>query len=50
MGLGATEGTRGEVQQGANGLAIAIHDEFVKEVPVEADVIAAGHADGNPSR
>ena len=50
MGLGVVDGTRGEVEQGANGLAVAIHNRIVEEIFIETDVIPAGHADGDLSR
>jgi hypothetical protein len=43
------DGSGGEIQQGANGLAVAIHNRLVEQVLVETDIAAAGHADGNPS-
>jgi hypothetical protein len=50
MGLGLVDGTRGEVEKGANALAVAIHNRLVEEIFIETDVIPAGHADGDLSR
>jgi len=38
MGLGVVDGTRGEVEQGANGLP-CIHNRIVEEIFIETDVI-----------